>query len=231
MNGDLTARHTSRNDYRRTDRMNFLDAQRTYDYSFFNNRACNISLSTRHTFNYKHSEKYMARVSANGFYNKRKARSNDISATFTDEHDGLSMGALDTIFSGDPTKLQDLINRTRNKSLNSGHDLGGTVYIGGGIRIGEKTNDVLMLELNLNHQDKKAEVWRDYLINFGANPSPALHDNQYFDNSPNRSTSISGTLTYRLILSKTLNLSPAYRYNFTDRRSDSYAYRLDRLGE
>lgn len=71
-------------------------------------------------------------------------------------------------------------------------------------------------------------MWRDYEVNYGSNPVPAVHSRQYVDNSPNHNLNVNTEVGYRGRFGN-WGLGLSYDYQFMDKTSDSYLYALERL--
>lgn len=230
VNGDATVRHSSQTDIRETNRLNFLGADRTYDYSFLNNHTRNLAIATSHSFMFSPSSAIFMRGSVNGDYNKTRSRMSNLSGAFYDERPNMTMGMLDTLYSGNPAALADIINRTRVSTLNSSHSENLKALINGGVKV-FNTSDYIFYSLSFGYSSSKSEVWRDYTINYGDYPRPVLHENRFYDDSPNRSTLIDGYVGYQYTFNTDTRLMLTYGYAHRDHHRDSYAYALDRMAD
>lgn len=232
LNGNAQLHHSILDNRQEIQRTNFLSGGDTYDYSFSNNHSKNLSISTSHEFQMDKYKKYFIGASGNGAFNKSDAQTSYLAATFDSEHQNATYGMLDSLYLGSPDILNDLINRTRTRTFNSSRSANGRLNTALGYMI-PGTNDIISLTGDFNYNMNKSEVWRDYIVNYGANPNPAIRENQYIDNSPNQNTSISLEGQYQYILPtknrSTINVS--YRFNHSDSHRDSYSYVLDRLAD
>lgn len=228
--GDATVRHTSQHDYRETSRLNFLGANRTYDYDYMNNKTRSLSLSTSHRLNLKPNKRIYFGAGVSGTYNRTRSDISDIGGAFNEEQSNMTSDILEALYSGNPEELKDVINRTKIKTKNSGHNANGGVSAYGGWSV-PGTSDYLYYNTAFNFQSNKSEVWRDYIVNYGTDPNPAIRQNRYFDNSPNRSYKLGGQLNYQFTLNEVTRLTMGYAYSHSDSKQDSYAYALDRLEE
>lgn len=228
--GDATLRHTSQTDYRETSRLNLLGSHRTYNYDYLNNKTKSLAVSTSHNLTLKPSDAIFLFVMANGTYNRNRSDMSDIGATFNDEQSTMTGEILETLYSGNSSALKDVVNRTKIKTRNSGHNADARINAQGGWAV-PNTSDYIYYGANFSYSSNKNEVWRDYLVNYGTDPNPALRQNRYFDNSPNRYTSLQGNLGYQFAINEDSRISLSYTFKHSDRRQDSYAYALDRLEE
>jgi len=227
--GNAMVRHTTQDDARDVQRTNFLPGSNTYDYSFSRNKFKNLTLNTGHQFSLR-SKRYYLDLQANGDYNKTRSDANYDAASFDKEQQRLTVQDITDLFSGDPSKLTDLINRTHTRTFNSGHSGGAAFSSYYNYKI-PRTNDMFNIGFSGSYRTEKSEVWRDYIVNYGQNPTPAIRENQYFDNSPNRNVNFGGRAGYTYAIDDDISICLNYNYNHSDRKRDSYMYALDRLGE
>ncbi|MBD5346393.1 MAG: hypothetical protein HDR92_04585 [Bacteroides sp.] len=229
--GDATVRHTSQTDYRETFRVNNFDngLRHTYEYDYLNNKTRSLALTTSHRLTLKPSKAIYLGVRADGNYNRTRSDMSDTGGAFNEDQLTMTKELLDALYSGS-SALEDVINRTKIKTKNSSHTSNGSLSAEGGWSI-PNTSDYLFYRASFNVSSSKNEVWRDYLVNFGSDPEPALHQNRYFDNSPNRNYSLIGNIGYQYSFNENTRLTLGYIYTHSDIRRDSYAYALDRLEE
>lgn len=230
INGSLMVRHTSQRDRRDTESENFLNNNTRYwNYDYYRTRVRSLSLSTNHRGVINHRATYN-QITLDGTYDRMTSDAASTGGSFRDEQPTMTQGMLDTIYGGDPTAIEELINRSRTVTRNSGHSASGSLSYDGGVKI-PKTNDYLTFRAGLSISDSKHEVWRDYLINYGQDPAPAVRENQYFDDSPNRQIAMFAGAGYNFVLNTGLNLGLGYKLEHEDGHKDSYMYALDRLTE
>ncbi len=230
VNGNATVRHTSQTDRRETSRINFLENDRTYSYDYLNNKTKSLSLSTSHNLSLKPKKSIYLNVAANGSYDRNRYDMSDLGGAFREEQPTMNSEMLEALYSGGETTLAEVINRTGIKTKSSGHSTTGSFRLNGGWEV-PHTSDYLYYSIGFNASSNKNEVWRDYVVNYGADPNPALHQNRYFDNSPNRHNSIKGSLGYQFSFNDHTRLTVGYGFEHSDIRRDSYAYALERLEE
>lgn len=200
ISGNAMVRHTTQDDSRNVQHTNFLPGGDTYDYSFSRNKFKNLTLNTGHQLTLKNTRHYMD-IQANGYYNKTRSDANYDAASFDKEQQRLTVQDITDLFSGDPSKLTDLINRTHTRTFNSGHSGNASFNTYYHYKI-PRTNDRFNIGFGGSYSDEKSEVWRDYTVNYGQNPTPAIRENQYFDNSPNRNVNFGGRAGYVTIQPK-----------------------------
>lgn len=230
VNGNVMVRHTSQDDSRDVQRTNFLTSDRTYDYNFQRNRMRQLNVNTRHNVIFQEDKKYYASAYVSGDYNKTNSDVSYRSATFNNERPTVTMGTIDSLYNGSPSELDDIINRTLTTTKNTGHAANAAAGFAGNLSV-PKTNDYISLTASGTYSGSKNEVWRDYIINYGDNPAPAIRENQYFDNSPNRSLTFNVSTSYGYAIDGDTRLALRYAYGHTDTRKDSYMYALDRLAD
>lgn len=230
LSGNAMVRHTSQHDWRAVDRLNFLpDGSRPSEYTYTNNHTRSLALSTSHTARITKKKTYNY-IILSGNYNKNKSDVASTGAAFQQEQPGITQGMIDSLYSGGHDALQDLINRTRTTTRNTGHSASGSFSYSGSVKV-PKSNDNVSYSFGLSMNESKNEVWRDYVVNYGTDPTPAIRQNQYFDNSPNRTISIDAGTGYKYSLGSTQYLRISYDYTHSDSHQDSYMYALDRLAE
>ncbi|MCM1111443.1 MAG: hypothetical protein NC336_09550 [Clostridium sp.] len=227
VSGNATVRHSTQNDTRDINRINFLPSLQTYDYSFTRNRFEQLTASTDHNFIFKNKQIYL-RSSVTGNYNKDDYDSKLLSATFNNERPGATASMIDSLYTASPDQIDDIVNRTMTRTLSSGHSANGSFGTGLTYNI-PRTPDYVSFRVSIDGSESKNEVWRDYTINYGSNPDPAIRENQYFDNSPNRDINLNATVSYTYQIAKDFNIRASYNYTHGDKHRDSYMYALDRL--
>lgn len=230
VSGNAMVRHTTQDDSRDVQRTNFLPGGDTYDYSFSRNKFKNLTLNTGHQFTAKKDGKYYLSLQANGNYNKTRSDANYDAASFDKEQQQMTVQDIADLFSGDPSKLNNLINRTHTRTFNSGHS-GSASFSSYFNHTIPRTSDRFNIGVDGSYSDEKSEVWRDYTVNYSKNPTPAIRENQYFDNSPNRNVRFGANAGYTYAIDDDFNIGLDYRYSHADQKRDSYLYALDRLGE
>lgn len=228
--GSVIVRHTSQDDTRDVQRTNFLPGGDTYDYSFTGNRQRYFMFNTSHNIRLEKSHKYFFSARLGGGYNNTNNNTESSSASFSSEQASITAADVADLYSGDPSKLTDLINRTETSTLNKGYSGGMDFHTSYSYMI-PHTNDVLYAYGYATWSTHKNEVWRDYLVNYGQDSTPAIRENQYFDNSPNRDISMGGSVGYRYAFTDDIRLSLGYQFDHRDKHQDSYMYALDRLAE
>ena len=210
-------------------RTNFLSNGNTFDNSFSHSKNRQIKVETRNNYT-AYSTNYYLGGMALGRYIRRKNSSSDISATFDREQTDITYRALEALYSdGTPERLDAVINRSITRSNNSHREGEFQFYPDFTYKI-PHSNDRLTFQLGMKYKDEKDEAWRDYDINYGADPNPAVRRRQYFDNTPNHTFTFDGTAKYYVSI-KDITLGVAYSYRFLNRERDSYMYALDRLDD
>lgn len=228
-NGYVEFEQSALKNHTTTARTNFLSGGNTYDNSFTRARDRKLRLATR---NYWHlnNERCFTGGMLVGRHVHRDNGSSGISGTFDREQTDMTRAILEAIYStGTPGQLDDIINRsiTRTDGSQTENEIQFYPYLEWKI---PGTEDRLTTELGVKYKDEKEERWRDYNINYGADPVPAVVKRQYFDNSPNRTLTLDGTAGYTARVGS-LSVGLSYSYRFLARDRDSYMYALDRLAD
>ena len=227
--GHLTFEQTVNNNRRTTARTNFLTGGDTYENSFSDGRNRETKLHTQHTLRLM-KERYMAGLYLKGIYTEKKNSSSSVSATFDTEQQDLTKQALEAIYSdGSPERLDAIINRSINRSDGWYRNWDGQAFPSFSWKI-PRTNDYLGYQFGVKYSSRKEERWRDYDINYGADPVPAYRRRQYFDDTPNHTLTLMNNLTYSVNIKK-VYINFNYEQRFLDRSKDSYMYALDRLAD
>lgn len=228
--GSIEAAYTASDNLRTTARTNFLSGGNTFDNAFDQARDRETRVRTLHTGGL-YKERYRLGYFIKGNYVNRENSSKSLSATFDEDQGELTMDAIEAIYSdGSPERLGAVINRSITRSDGSSTDMEGQFFPHVAFRM-PHSDDLLEYEFGLKYRSQKENRWKDYTVNYGADPTPAARRRQYFDNSPNRTVTIINNLTYRAFFARRWNLSVNYEYRFLDQIKDSYMYALDRLAD
>lgn len=226
-NGDVVFTQSINNQQRTTARTNFLPGGDTYDHSFSNSRDRETKVSTRHNF-YTKLKQFYCGVWLDGFYSRSKNSESEISGAFSDEPQYINAEILDALYSdGSPELLQSVINRSKTRSNGWRRRLQGSISPNISYSI-PRSEDRISLYVTASYSSEKEELWRDYNINYGTDPAPAVRRRQYIDNTPNHRMSLSSRLSYSTPIGNGY-FYVNYYYSFYDKIKDSYMYALDRL--
>lgn len=225
--GGFTFKQTINKNQTTTYRTNFLNGGNTYDNSFMQSFLRDTRYDTRHTLSL-YKETYRLGLFLTGRYRDRKNSESSVNATFDSEQQDITMKAIEAMYSdGSPINLNTVVNRSITKTDGSHKELWGYIEPWYGWKI-PNTSDVITFRPSISYKSEKEERWKDYTINYGADPKPSDKRRQYFDNTPNHSFENSYELSYRTEI-RQVYLNLEYDYTFTDQIKDSYMYALDRL--
>ncbi|MDO5395511.1 MAG: hypothetical protein Q4F07_06055 [Bacteroidales bacterium] len=229
--GDFIFRQTVNNNDRTTARTNFLPGGDTYDNSFSHSRMRETNITTQHDYytSIKNRDIVLgARVEGN--YNHTKNSQSELSGAFLEEQTAMTSEILEALYSdGSPELLENVINRAGTRADGWHKTLGGAIGPYVGFRI-PKTEDRIFFNLSAKYRSDKEEQWRDYTVNYGADPTPAVRRRQYIDNTPNHCLELRGGVQYSTSFGGGYG-SLAYSYRFSDEVKDSYMYALDHLAD
>lgn len=225
--GNVSAEHTGNDNRTTTATTNFLSSGNTYDNSFSRNKTGKLRLSTRHDGYLKFGDWAPGYV-MKGNWNDNDNDSESLSGSFSAEQQNMTMDALRAIYSeGSPETLKAILNRASTRS--DGRTKNGEIQFFPRINYKiPKTEDYISNEFGVMYRSKKEDIWKDYTVNYGADPVPGDVRRQYIDNSPNTALTLRDNLTYRFRL-RNFSLSLNYEYEFFNEEKDSYQYALDRL--
>ncbi len=228
LDGNTYFERTDNNNLTTTARTNFLSGGNTYENAFSHSRNSNLKIETRNYGNINNDRFYLSGMLL-GRYIRKKNGSGNISATFDHEQTDVTRKTLEALYSdGSPEMLDAVINRSVTRSDGSSHESEIQFYPTVNYKI-PQTNDRLRLQFGIKYQNRKEDRWRDYNINYGSDPNPAVKKRQYFDDTPNYTLAIDGTAGYHTNIGKGIQLGLSYSYRFMSRNKDSYMYALDRL--
>lgn len=228
-NGYLTFEQTSTNNRQTTARTNFLSGGDTYENSFNHNRNRDTKLQTQHTLRLM-KQQVMYGYFLKGRYVRKDNASASVGATFDSEQQDITMKALEAIYSdGSPERLDAIINRSITRTDGSSKEWEAQAFPNFAYKI-PKTRDRLSIEIGMKYRQNKEERWRDYNINYGADPVPAYRRRQYFDNSPNHTLTLINNMSYSTRY-RNFGFRLDYEYRFLDHEQDSYMYALERLAD
>lgn len=228
-NGSLEVESTVNDNLRTTARTNFLPGGDTYENAFDQARNRDTYVRTTHIGSFGNN-RFFAGYYVKGRYVNKESRSKALSATFDSDQGQLTMDAIEALYSdGSPERLNSVINRSITRTDGSSHDWEAQVFPHFRYRI-PHTDDMLSYELGIKYRNQKEDRWKDYTVNYGSDPDPAVRRRQYFDNSPNRTLTVINNLTYYARI-RNVRLSVNYEYRFLDQTKDSYMYALDRLAD
>lgn len=228
INSSVYVEETSEKTITSTNRTNFLQNGNTYDYESGHNLKRDLSVNTRNRAIFM-SQSYMIGGILNGSYYDKDNTSAAASATFSKEQTEMTLKRIEELYSGESNGLlETLINRsiTRDDS----HSREWEIDFQPQFSYKMKSGDYFSAGLKTNYRSRKETVMKDYVINFGADPTPAEKRRQYFNNSPNRTAKIGGEMEYTMRIGDG-RLSLNYEYLFTSRDKDSYMYALERMAD
>lgn len=227
LNGDITYQSTLNKNISTLARTNFLQTGDTYENSFSNSRNRNTRLSSYHYGTFR-GKKWMPTYVVKAVYQDKDNESEALSGSFSEEQRDMTLDALKALYSGSDTDvLKATLNRasTRTDGASRSTEL---QFFPGLYYFVPKTDDMISDEFGIRYRWTKDDIWRDYTVNYGANPIPADRRRQYVDNTPNTLLGIQNNLTYTMHI-KRLYFSLNYEFTFFDEVKDSYQYALERL--
>ena len=227
--GNVQFEQSTSKTFSSTFQTNFLPGGGTYDKAFGDSRRRETGVRTAHSFYGGHRSLYYG-LSLSGDYRNSKNTLSNLSGAFSSDQDGITAEILDALYSdGTDEQLAAVINRSRTRTDGWSRQLSGIIAPYISIQM-PKSNDALTLEFGANYSSLKEHEWRDYDINYGADPAPAYLLRQFIDKTPNHSLGLNATASYRMMV-KDLYLTMRYRFDFKDDVKDSYMYALDRLND
>lgn len=229
--GQLTFARSNNRNTRTTSRINFLPGGDTYENSFSRSTFTETAVRTSHYYAARSDSKlFNYGMYLNGGYSRTKNVLSDLSGAFNEEQPDMTMEILESIYTdAKPGALEQVINRSRTRTdgWNKTYSLGIDPNFGFNI---PKTQDYLTLNLDFHYSSSKDYQWKDYDINYGADPKPAVQRRQYTDNTPNHTLQMASELSYQSSVGD-VYWRISYAYRFEDKVKDSYMYALERLND
>ncbi|MDE5608198.1 MAG: outer membrane beta-barrel protein [Muribaculaceae bacterium] len=227
--GSLLFNQSLDNTLASSDVINFLPGGDTYDRSYADSRSRNTSVRLDN-YIFKKFSQFHTTTNLQGTYTDSRNSGSQLSGTFDSDPGVTTSELLDAIYSdGTPELLESVINRSKTRTDRRVRSISGAIGQSFGYRI-PKTNDGINLDIRASYRSEKNNVWRDYDINYGSDPTPAVRRRQYTDNTPNHDFNLGTTLGYSTYVNG-LNIGVFYDYMFADQTRDSYMYALDRLND
>lgn len=211
-------------------RVNFLPGGDTYDYSYGRAHDRETKASTSHSVYFDNRAGLGMGGYVSGDYSYRKNAGTDIGGAFATEQADMSAAVLEALYAtASPEKLAEVLNRSITRS--DGWTKSYSAYAGPYLRYRlPHSSDNLNFGISADYQSSKEELWRDYSINYGANPAAADKRRQYTDNSPNHHFTLQTSTGYSTGIGNT-SFRFAYSFSFSDRTKDSYMYAFERLND
>ena len=228
MDGSVTVEETRQNSLTTLSRTNFLNGGDTYDNEFDNAFSRNLKISTHHT-GARFYDTYQWGGIIDASYTSVDNTSDNVSATFSAEQAGVTLDALESMYSVSSSPLLEaVINRSITRSDSRTRDW--EFSCAPDFRFKTGSGDYFFAGGWISYHTTREEIWKDYNINFGADPIPAERRRQYFDNTPNTSFKARAFTEYVMRIGNG-RLALNYEYQYTVRKKDSDMYALDRLAD
>lgn len=226
-NGYVKVEYNKADNRSTTSRTNFLTGGDTYDNAFSRSRDSRLTAETRNHYNYLGKQIGFWNMLL-GRYIRRTSDSDNLSATFNEEQTGITRRAIETLYTeSSAERLNAVINRSITKTNGSSHEGEVQYFPDFNYKI-PGTSSRLHAQLGVRYKENKEERWRDYNINYGADPEPAVRRRQFFDNSPNNRLTLEGVAVFNTRIRRA-GVGVGYSYSFVNENKDSYMYALERL--
>ena len=231
VNGNVNAETTRETDGTDVVRNNYLVSGNTYDYEFNRSRNKTWTIGTNHKIYYKTKGGYGIAMEPFFTYTDWNNWGGNVSATFGESFNDVTTDFIRNIYSGDNSgALSSLINRNIEENRMMGHSLSTGTNLWQGFRL-PGTNDMLVLNLVGEYNNRRDERFNHYDINFGQDPAPAQSANRYFKNFPDFDSDLSAELSYTKRLGRMTNLSLSYKFNHSYHKATSDLYSLGALDD
>lgn len=227
VSGNVNAESTRETDYTDVVRTNYLITGSTYDYQFNQSRNRFHTLSTNHKIYYKTPKGYGISTEPFFTYKNWENYSEDVNATFSKEFNDVSTEFIRNIYDGNSTgALVSLINRNISMNRQKGHSLSTGTNLWQGIKL-PGINDLLVINLFGNYNNRHDEIFDHYDINFGQDPTPAKTANRYFKNYPDFFSNLGAEINYSHVLARGMTLGVSYRYDHNYRKETSNLFQFE----
>lgn len=212
-----------------TERTNLLPSGNTYDYQY--NRARQRITQIRQSNNLFLKDNYMTTlIDEQVNYTHYKNSSSYSTATFDEEKQAMNREIIDDIYSAAYVDMRDgLMNRSLQNNIQNGHRLNASLHYNNSFKF-KKNSDGLTYDFNGEYMEEKSDLFKDYTINYGSEPTPAHKQNEYC-NQPNKSFVLGAHLGYIYNIDEDNYIQPEYYFTHKTRDKDSRRYLLDRLEE
>lgn len=210
-------------------RTNFLPEGNTFENSYNDTRNSNTRVSTAHSFHLRPIQVLGIATYLTAEYADVDNRDSGLSGAFNQDPENMTAEILDAIYSNGTTELlENIINRAKTRTDGRRKTYKGVISPQFIFMI-PKTNDNLRLNFTAGYDSHKDELWKDYVVNYGAEAVAADKRRQYFDNTPNHLLSLGGRLTYETHIKKQWYLNISYGFDYKENVKDSYMYALEHL--
>lgn len=231
VNGNVNAETTRETDGTDVVRNNYLVSGNTYDYEFNRSRNKTWTIGTNHKIYYKTKGGYGIAMEPFFTYTDWNNWGGNVSATFGESFNDVTTDFIRNIYSGDNAgALSSLINRNIEENRMMGHSLSTGTNLWQGFRL-PGTNDMLVLNLVGEYNNRRDERFNHYDINFGQDPAPAQSANRYFKNFPDFDSDLSAELSYSRRLGSSAYLTLSYKFNHSYHKATSDLYSLGALDD
>lgn len=210
-----------------TERTNLLSAGNTYDYQY--NHTCQRTTQISQ-YNYLFLRgKYMTTGITDRFnYTHYKNSSSYSAATFNAEQQAMNRETIDGIYSTAYVDMHNgLMNRSLQNNVQNGHRLSVYLDYNNSFKF-KKNSDGFIYDFTGQYIEEKSDLFKDYTINYGKEPTPAYKQNEYY-RQPNRSYVLSAHIGYTYRMNENDYVQPEYYFTHKTQDKDSHRYLLDRL--
>lgn len=212
-----------------TERTNLLPSGSTFDYLY--NRARNKSTRIRQ-YNYLNlnGKRMMTMLTDRFDYTDYKRSSSYSAATFDEEKQAMNRETIDDIYSDAYVDMrQGLMNRSLQKNIQNGHLLNASLSYTNIFKF-KRNNDSFIYNFAGEYAEEKSDLFKDYTIHYGTEPTPAHKQNEYY-NRPEKSYELSAHAGYIFYVNSDNYIQPEYYFTHKTQDKDSHRYLLDRLEE
>ena len=227
--GNVTFAQVTDNQLVNTERTNLLASGNTYDFQY--SRARKRTTQLRQFNNLNFTRKYVKTdINESINYIKYQNSSSYSAATFDEEKQALNREIINDIYSTAYVDMRAaMLNRSLQNSIQDGHRLDAFLDYSNHLKF-KKNNDAFYYTFTGRYSEDKSDLFKDYTIHYGDNPTPAHKQNEYYS-QPNKSYSLQAWIGYQFRINDDAYIQPEYIFTHQTRDKDSQRYLLDRLEE
>ena len=226
--GDVSFGQTVDKVDRTTYTTNFLPGGNNYQDVFAHNNNSDWGIRTSHGASFK-TKSFSEGIYVSGSYNRTKSVGTNLSGTFNEEPEEMDESILDALYSGSPELLKKVVNRSRTAtdSRYSNYRISASPYMS---YRNPHTQDYLNVGMSVGYSGMKQDLWNDYEVNYGDNPTPAVRRRRYTSAEPNHTLYLNANAAYIASVGKVM-LQLRYNYMFSNTVKDQNMYALERLDD
>ncbi|MDE6330257.1 MAG: hypothetical protein K2L83_06045 [Muribaculaceae bacterium] len=222
--GDLVANKTDFTDATSLAQTNFTQPNFTYQYSHNNSDRHNFEVATNHSLTME-KDRFMWWLNPSFNWRKTDLTNSVTQADFTAEQQDWSSEFIRNIYSSDDN-IRNLLNRKIADDESHSRRVDYNISTGTSIKIPGTFNSVV-IEAGANGYSAKETIDEIYSLDFTKTPELNSAVNRHFNNTPDRSNSLTAKIAYYHIIARKMGLFFDYQLDYTDKKAGSDLYVAD----